>query len=187
MPSYPLNIYSLKRQRGLAVSSIVFSVHSPFRALPPSASYAKTYHFSSCSSRSLSYSIELITFPSNSSPFETGPGLAVPTSPQPNIFAKKLAVAFPALSRGPCFHVSFQSLWHETNDFSCLMASNYATAVIRYHRQNDKEQRPACRQSAWRQSAWHQSVPSKVLSLPALPPPASHARFTAFPVALPAR
>ena len=58
----------------------------------------------------------------------------MPTSQQPNIFAKKLAVAFPTLSRGPCFHVNFQSLWHETNDFSCLTASNYATAVIRYHR-----------------------------------------------------
>ena len=81
-------------------------MHSPFRALPASASYTKTHHFSSCSSRSLSCSIELITLPSNSSPFETGPGLAVPTSLPPNIFAKKLAVAFPALSRGSRFRVS---------------------------------------------------------------------------------
>ena len=54
----------------------------------------------------LSCSIELITLPSNSSPFETGPGLAVPTSLLPNIFAEKLAVAFPALSRGSRFRVS---------------------------------------------------------------------------------
>ena len=104
--TYPLSIYSLKRQQGLVVSSAVFSVHSPFRALPASASYTKTDHFSSCSSRSLAYSIELITLPSNSSCFETGPGLAVATSPSPNIFAKKLAVAFPALSRGSRFRVS---------------------------------------------------------------------------------
>ena len=129
-----------------------------FQSFVPSSASAtripcQIHRFSSCSSRSLSYSIELITFPSNSSPFETGPGLAVPTSPPPNSLAKKLAMPSSALSRGSRFRVSLQSLWHATNDGSCLTPSNYATGVIRYHRQNDKEYRPVRRQSAWRQSA----------------------------------
>ena len=105
-------------------------MHSPFRALPASASYTKTDHFSSCSSRSLACSIELITLPSNSSCFETRPGLALATSPPPNIFAKKLAVAFPALSRGSRFRVSVHL--YGTKQTTSAVSRHATTRLVLY-------------------------------------------------------